>query len=327
MEKPGIKPPPNTGKSKSPAGENGAGNNSESCNISIPVIGGGGKSLAQSNLSNHHHHHNHSCTRQPITDNDYNTISSTIKGYCDPITRLNNTFNHNFNSTHQLNHHQSHHTLPHTKHWESTGICGGVGSGSDGALHLGCHGGGGLSSSGIDDEYLVNLIGNNNQRSSSNCPCCLAHNQHQQVNHPNKCPFNQLGGATSCNTNCPGYNCDQLTTDHQDSTGDGGGGGGHPNEVNPLLNESSSSPNHQQQLTSYQSTGCCSFICKGREISAILRELRFITNRMRKEDEIEEIIGEWKFAAMVMDRLCLIVFSSFTAISTAACLIPPANLH
>ena len=57
-----------------------------------------------------------------------------------------------------------------------------------------------------------------------------------------------------------------------------------------------------------------------KEIREILRELRFITNRMRKEDELQEIVQDWKFAGMVMDRLCLIVFTAFTIISTVVCL-------
>ena len=57
-----------------------------------------------------------------------------------------------------------------------------------------------------------------------------------------------------------------------------------------------------------------------KEIGAILGELKFITNRMRKEDELSDIIQDWRFAGMVMDRLCLLVFTAFTTISTAICL-------
>ncbi|KRZ56210.1 Low-density lipoprotein receptor-related protein [Trichinella nativa] len=42
-----------------------------------------------------------------------------------------------------------------------------------------------------------------------------------------------------------------------------------------------------------------------RDLAAILKELRYITDRMRKEDEEHEIISDWKFAAMAVDRLCL----------------------
>ncbi|CAN7987841.1 unnamed protein product [Ixodes pacificus] len=63
-----------------------------------------------------------------------------------------------------------------------------------------------------------------------------------------------------------------------------------------------------------------------RELNSILRELRFITSRMRKDEEEKEIVGEWKFAAMVVDRVCLIVFSGFTIISTCACLFSAPHL-
>jgi nicotinic acetylcholine receptor len=34
-----------------------------------------------------------------------------------------------------------------------------------------------------------------------------------------------------------------------------------------------------------------------------------------------EIIGDWKFAAMVIDRFCLITFTAFTVITTIAVLV------
>lgn len=39
-----------------------------------------------------------------------------------------------------------------------------------------------------------------------------------------------------------------------------------------------------------------------RELQLILRELQFITARMKKTDEEAELISDWKFAAMVVDR-------------------------
>ncbi|KAG8200860.1 hypothetical protein JTE90_015765 [Oedothorax gibbosus] len=53
-----------------------------------------------------------------------------------------------------------------------------------------------------------------------------------------------------------------------------------------------------------------------RELQGILRELRFITRRMREEDENNEVIGDWKFAGMVVDRICLFGFTLFTILST-----------
>uniref|UniRef100_A0A182MZV9 Neurotransmitter-gated ion-channel ligand-binding domain-containing protein n=1 Tax=Anopheles dirus TaxID=7168 RepID=A0A182MZV9_9DIPT len=58
------------------------------------------------------------------------------------------------------------------------------------------------------------------------------------------------------------------------------------------------------------------------ELALILKELRYITDQLRKEDESGEITREWKFAAMVVDRLCLIIFTLFTIIATLAVLSP-----
>lgn len=63
-----------------------------------------------------------------------------------------------------------------------------------------------------------------------------------------------------------------------------------------------------------------------RELTAILKEVRFITNRMRKDDDALEIVMDWKFAAMVVDRVCLIIFSLFTVISTCVCLFSAPHL-
>ncbi|XP_073994256.1 neuronal acetylcholine receptor subunit alpha-7-like isoform X14 [Rhodnius prolixus] len=57
-----------------------------------------------------------------------------------------------------------------------------------------------------------------------------------------------------------------------------------------------------------------------RELGQILKELRMITDKLRKEDEAAEITNDWKFAAMVVDRLCLIIFTLFTVIATIAVL-------
>ncbi|XP_018327022.1 neuronal acetylcholine receptor subunit alpha-7 [Agrilus planipennis] len=56
------------------------------------------------------------------------------------------------------------------------------------------------------------------------------------------------------------------------------------------------------------------------ELALILKEIRFITDNMRKEDEQQGITRDWKFAAMVVDRLCLIIFTLFTIIATLAVL-------
>ncbi|XP_038105341.1 neuronal acetylcholine receptor subunit alpha-7 [Culex quinquefasciatus] len=61
------------------------------------------------------------------------------------------------------------------------------------------------------------------------------------------------------------------------------------------------------------------------ELALILKELRYITDSLRKEDESGEVTREWKFAAMVVDRLCLIIFTLFTLIATLAVLFSAPN--
>jgi nicotinic acetylcholine receptor len=63
-----------------------------------------------------------------------------------------------------------------------------------------------------------------------------------------------------------------------------------------------------------------------RELQCILKELKFITNRMKIHDEELEIISDWKFAAMVIDRFCLITFTAFTVITTIAVLVSAPNI-
>ncbi|KAF9816675.1 hypothetical protein SFRURICE_018555 [Spodoptera frugiperda] len=63
-----------------------------------------------------------------------------------------------------------------------------------------------------------------------------------------------------------------------------------------------------------------------RELHLILRELQFITARMKKADEEAELISDWKFAAMVVDRFCLFVFTLFTIIATVAVLLSAPHI-
>ncbi|CAL4073210.1 unnamed protein product, partial [Meganyctiphanes norvegica] len=58
-----------------------------------------------------------------------------------------------------------------------------------------------------------------------------------------------------------------------------------------------------------------------RELQNILQELRFITGKVRNGDVEHETMLDWKFAAMVIDRCCLITFTLYTAISTVVVLL------
>ncbi|EMP42535.1 Neuronal acetylcholine receptor subunit alpha-7 [Chelonia mydas] len=60
-------------------------------------------------------------------------------------------------------------------------------------------------------------------------------------------------------------------------------------------------------------------------IVKILEEVQFIAMRFRKQDEGEEVCSEWKFAAAVIDRLCLVAFSLFAIICTFTILMSAPN--
>lgn len=61
------------------------------------------------------------------------------------------------------------------------------------------------------------------------------------------------------------------------------------------------------------------------ELAKILDEVRFIAKRFRDQDEDEAVCNEWKFAASVIDRLCLMAFSLFTILCTFGILMSAPN--
>lgn len=54
--------------------------------------------------------------------------------------------------------------------------------------------------------------------------------------------------------------------------------------------------------------------------NAFLAVFTLIFLKLKKEDETGDVTRDWKFAAMVVDRLCLIIFTLFTIIATLAVL-------
>lgn len=72
--------------------------------------------------------------------------------------------------------------------------------------------------------------------------------------------------------------------------------------------------------TTIEETGLIQNNGNNRELQIILQELRYITCRMKKADEEAEVISDWKFAAMVVDRFCLLIFTAFTIIATVCVL-------
>ncbi|KAM7424512.1 hypothetical protein PAMA_000721 [Pampus argenteus] len=61
------------------------------------------------------------------------------------------------------------------------------------------------------------------------------------------------------------------------------------------------------------------------DLAKILEEVRYIAKRFRDQDEDKSVCNEWKFAASVIDRLCLVAFSLFTIISTIVILTSAPN--
>ena len=59
------------------------------------------------------------------------------------------------------------------------------------------------------------------------------------------------------------------------------------------------------------------------ELLAILSELRYITKKIKDDLESEEETNDWKFAAMVVDRLCFWIFSLYLIIATIAIFTAP----
>nr|XP_046180792.1 neuronal acetylcholine receptor subunit alpha-7-like isoform X1 [Oncorhynchus gorbuscha]XP_046180793.1 neuronal acetylcholine receptor subunit alpha-7-like isoform X1 [Oncorhynchus gorbuscha]XP_046180794.1 neuronal acetylcholine receptor subunit alpha-7-like isoform X1 [Oncorhynchus gorbuscha] len=61
------------------------------------------------------------------------------------------------------------------------------------------------------------------------------------------------------------------------------------------------------------------------EVFQILEEVSYIAQRFRDQDEEVAICSEWKFAAAVVDRLCLVAFTLFSIIGTFTILMSAPN--
>uniref|UniRef100_T1KYX4 Neurotransmitter-gated ion-channel ligand-binding domain-containing protein n=1 Tax=Tetranychus urticae TaxID=32264 RepID=T1KYX4_TETUR len=78
-----------------------------------------------------------------------------------------------------------------------------------------------------------------------------------------------------------------------------------------------------QHQVSRQAKHCA---CHGKQLDDILNEIQYMTNRLRKEDQVIEILDDWKFAAIVIDRLCFVMFSTFSIISSSICFMSAPHL-
>jgi len=57
-----------------------------------------------------------------------------------------------------------------------------------------------------------------------------------------------------------------------------------------------------------------------RELGLILKEIKIITDKVKEDEEASDVAADWKFAAMVLDRMCLFFFTTFTCVATCSVL-------
>jgi len=90
----------------------------------------------------------------------------------------------------------------------------------------------------------------------------------------------------------------------------------------PLMNHvQNSSPNHN----SNDLVLSCDMSVLRSDIRMIMSELKFVADSIRKEEEEDDISQDWKFSAMVIDRLCLVVFTIMTTIFSYVTLFSAPN--
>jgi len=52
------------------------------------------------------------------------------------------------------------------------------------------------------------------------------------------------------------------------------------------------------------------------QVAAILAELRLLTMKVKEDAKDKKVTSEWKFVAMVVDRLCFCIFTVFFVVAT-----------
>ena len=52
-----------------------------------------------------------------------------------------------------------------------------------------------------------------------------------------------------------------------------------------------------------------------RELGLILKEIRVITHKIRDDNDTSTIEGDWRFATIVLDHLCLLFLTVFKIIT------------
>jgi hypothetical protein len=85
--------------------------------------------------------------------------------------------------------------------------------------------------------------------------------------------------------------------------------------------------NHQACKNIAPTSSTSQHYCSMRgELSDIVRELRYITDKIKNDEANNAVAEDWKFAARVVDRFCLVMFTLFTVISTCSILFSPKDV-
>lgn len=108
----------------------------------------------------------------------------------------------------------------------------------------------------------------------------------------------------------------------------GGGGGASIDENNPSSLSSGDGGGglggNGADLSASQYMGKNDMLRKC--LSSILKELRMITAKLKEDEDDEGKALDWKFAAMVIDRLCMVVFAVATLLSAILILFTSKNI-
>ena len=62
------------------------------------------------------------------------------------------------------------------------------------------------------------------------------------------------------------------------------------------------------------------------ELREILKEVRYMAERSRREEAIREVQREWRLASSVIDRLCLILFTILNLLTTVSILLSAPHI-
>ena len=83
------------------------------------------------------------------------------------------------------------------------------------------------------------------------------------------------------------------------------------------------SSNYYENLSKVSQLGNMEFICS--ELRTIILHLSTLTRHAQREEEHDIVSQDWKFVAMVVDRLCLILFTTAMALFTGLTLFSTPN--